>query len=238
MTLANMHRHGVRSLAVACDGAQHDPGQSWAARAAGIGRSCGAARSLRARRGKWPVHRTRGRERLHRWVAVIRPRIDLASLLRCDNEGSRSDEKLSARTTSLCATREDPCTKLHIRPRQFGRKLDCHARHSSPWECRLIKELSHVSTSSFSYRCGGEPDLRWGACAIHRACAKPEPDSPGLTGTFHRDQGGKLDQEAMECGQAEMVPGQGEMERLQPGHRKKLSGRKSWSYLYDCMTKA
>src|SRR6267154_2354277 len=25
-----MHRHGVRSLAVACGGAQHDPGQSWA----------------------------------------------------------------------------------------------------------------------------------------------------------------------------------------------------------------
>jgi hypothetical protein len=25
--------------------------------------------------------------------------------------------------------------------RQFGRKLDCHARHSSQWECRLIKEL-------------------------------------------------------------------------------------------------
>jgi hypothetical protein len=173
-------------------------------------------------------------------LRLIRPRIDLASLLRCDNESSRSDGKLSAGTTSLCATREDPCTKLHIRPASSVVSSDCNARHSSPWECRLIKELSHVSTSSFSYRCrvGGEPDLRCGACAIHRACANPQPDSPGLTGTFHRDQGRKLDQEAMECGQAEMVPGQGEMERLQPGHRKKLSGRKSRSYLYDCMTKA
>ena len=32
----------------------------------------------------------------------------LASLLRCDNEGSRSDEKLSNGTTSRCAAGEDP----------------------------------------------------------------------------------------------------------------------------------
>jgi hypothetical protein len=50
---------------------------------------------------------------------------------------------------------------------------------------------------------------------------------------------GKLGQEAVERGETEMVPGQGEMERLQPGHQgRKLSGRKSWPYLYDCMTKA
>jgi hypothetical protein len=36
--------------------------------------------------------------------------------------------------------------------RQFGRKLDYHAWHSSQWECLLIKELCHVSTLSFSYR--------------------------------------------------------------------------------------
>jgi hypothetical protein len=31
--------------------------------------------------------------------------------------------------------------KIAHSARQFGRKLDCHARHSSQWECRLIKEL-------------------------------------------------------------------------------------------------
>src|SRR5260370_25053479 len=66
-----MHRHGVRSLAVACGGAQHDPGQSWAgAGAAGIGRSCGTAASWRGRRGPWPHARTGGRDRLHRCVAA------------------------------------------------------------------------------------------------------------------------------------------------------------------------
>ena len=40
------------------------------ARAAGIGRSCGTARSLRARRGTWPHARSGGRDRLHRWVAA------------------------------------------------------------------------------------------------------------------------------------------------------------------------
>jgi hypothetical protein len=50
---------------------------------------------------------------------------------------------------------------------------------------------------------------------------------------------GKLGQEAVERGETEMVPGQGEMERLQPGHQgREALGTQEWSYLYDCMTKA
>src|SRR5258708_18314740 len=64
--------------------------------------------------------------------------------------------------------------KIAHSARQFGRKLDCHARHSSQWECWLIKELGHVSTLSFCYRCcvGGEPDLR---CALSQSTA-PAPN--------------------------------------------------------------
>ena len=68
-------------------------------------------------------------------------------------------------------------------------------------------------------RVGGEPDLRCGACAIHRTYAEPDVENPGLIRTFDSSQGGKLDQEAVERGETEMVPGQGEMERLQPGHQ-------------------
>jgi hypothetical protein len=68
-------------------------------------------------------------------------------------------------------------------------------------------------------RVGGEPDLRCGAWAIHRACAELGVENPDLIRTFHRSQDGKLDQEAVERGETEMVPGQGEMERLQPGHQ-------------------
>jgi hypothetical protein len=71
--------------------------------------------------------------------------------------------------------------KIAHSARQFGRKLDCHARHLSQWECQLIKALGHVSTLSFSCRCrvGGEPDLRCGACAIHRTCAEPDVGTRG-----------------------------------------------------------
>jgi hypothetical protein len=41
-------------------------------------------------------------------LRLIRPRIEARKPLRCDNEGSRSDGKLSAGTTSLCAAGEDP----------------------------------------------------------------------------------------------------------------------------------
>jgi hypothetical protein len=54
-----------RTLGVARSTIQDNLGR---ARAAGIGRSCGTARSLRARRGTWPHARTGGRDRLHRWV--------------------------------------------------------------------------------------------------------------------------------------------------------------------------
>ena len=77
--LLRLHHDGVsareigRRLGVARSTIQDNLGR---ARAAGIGRSCGTARSLRARRRTWPHVRTGGRDRLHRWLRLIRPRIE------------------------------------------------------------------------------------------------------------------------------------------------------------------
>ena len=66
-TCAGMGCDRSPSRAVARSTIQDNLGR---ARAAGIGRSCGTARSLRARRGTWPHARSGGRDRLHRWVAA------------------------------------------------------------------------------------------------------------------------------------------------------------------------
>ena len=87
-----LHHDGVsareigRTPGVARSAMQDNLGQ---ARAAGIGRSCGTARSLRARRRTWPHVRTGGRDRLHRWLRLIRPRI--SSQACCDATTEVSD---------------------------------------------------------------------------------------------------------------------------------------------------
>src|SRR5258707_12767556 len=65
-----MRRHGVRSLAVACGGAQHDPGQSWAG-AGGRDRAIVRHRAQLESAARDVAHAgTGGRDRLHRWVAA------------------------------------------------------------------------------------------------------------------------------------------------------------------------
>jgi hypothetical protein len=131
--------------------------------------------------------------------------------------------------------------KIAHSARRFGRKLDCHARHSSQWECRLIKELGHVSTLSFSYRrrVGGEPDLRCGAFAITAPTPNPalktqassEPSTAAKVENWTKKQWNAAKQKWSQDKAKWNACNQDTKDQ-------KLSGRKSWSYLYDCMTKA
>jgi hypothetical protein len=106
----------------------------------------------------------------------------------------------------------------------------------------MFKELGHVSTSYFSHPCGigGEPNLGCGVAV----------DGSGETWAIRLGVGAG----ALDCASAKVenwTKRQWNAAKQKWSRNKakwnacnqdlkdqKLSGRKSWSYLYECMTKA